>query len=309
MEETVPVPLYLPRRRSAERTPSKGLFGREVLAHLLTAFCPLILQVIGTTVDTVRMNMSTDYQRYERTPNKSSSGLCLIACRLPSVPEDESAIEPSTLKWPDIEKNRSSWRHMTDLSSSSRLGRYSALLKNVALYALAIWGLWTIVSRPFLTPGLRANNAEAQSLGCSCGDSVDEALSLGCKFDALAMAWLPEHCRDDELTAEFDTTGKGPGGSWVYYADTAHTIEVDVSEVAAMGDDPSKRVHMDNDWHQIHCIYYWLKLHRSRSNGKIVEPRSDTEGHIRHCGMVFQGPPFGTISGVALDTNEAAREE
>jgi hypothetical protein len=81
-----------------------------------------------------------------------------------------------------------------------------------------------------------------------------------------------------------------------------------VSEVAAMADDSSKRAHMDKDWHQTHCLFYWLKLHRTRTTGKMIEPRSDTEVHIRHCGMVFRKPGYGTISGVALDTNEALEE-
>ena len=112
------------------------------------------------------------------------------------------------------------------------------------------------------------------------------------------------------LCSSIDTNNcfPGPNGTWIYYADTEHTIELDVSEVAAMGDDPSLRAHMDKDWHQIHCFYYWLKLHRTRKNGKIIEPRSDTEGHIRHCGMVFREPGYGTISGVALNTNEAVAE-
>jgi hypothetical protein len=100
----------------------------------------------------------------------------------------------------------------------------------------------------------------------------------------------------------------GPNGTWIYYSDTNHTIEIDVSEVAAMADDSSKRAHMDKDWHQTHCLFYWLKLHRTRTTGKMIEPRSDTEAHIRHCGMVFRKPGYGTISGVALDTNEALEE-
>lgn len=206
-------------------------------------------------------------------------------------------------------KRKWGWPRPADPSRPSNARRYFAILKDVTVYALAIWGVWSLFSRSIDLRRLNHSYLTTSSLGCSCGDSIDEALSLGCKFDALSMAWLPEHCRDDELTAEFDTTGKGPGGTWLYYADTAHTIEVNVAEVAAMGNDPSKRVHMDKDWHQTHCFFYWLKLHRSRFNGKIVEPRSDTEGHIRHCGMVFREPGYGTISGVALDTNEAVHEE
>jgi hypothetical protein len=122
------------------------------------------------------------------------------------------------------------------------------------------------------------------------------------------MAWLPEHCRDDELTAEFNTVGSGPNGNWVYYADTLHTIEVDVSVVAAMGDNTSARVHMDENWHILHCIFYWRKQFRTKANGKMIEPRSDSERHIKHCGIVFQKPSYGTISGVALNTNGVLEE-
>ncbi|KAF2719732.1 hypothetical protein K431DRAFT_227965 [Polychaeton citri CBS 116435] len=139
--------------------------------------------------------------------------------------------------------------------------------------------------------------------GCNCGSSVAEAIERGCKFDSLAMARLPPHCRDDELTAEFNTKGTGPNGTWVYYADTAHTIPVDAADVARMGDDPFARVRMDKNWHQIHCVFDWLKQFRSQTRGTIVEPRSNTESHIKHCGTVMREPGYGTISGVALNTN------
>lgn len=117
------------------------------------------------------------------------------------------------------------------------------------------------------------------------------------------MAWLPEHCRDDELTAEFNTKGNGPNGTWIYYSDTRHTKEVDPEEVPAMGDKPDALVHMNRDWHTIHCIFYWRKQFRTRLNGKIVEPRSDSEHHIKHCGEIILGTSNGTVSGVALNTN------
>jgi hypothetical protein len=71
-----------------------------------------------------------------------------------------------------------------------------------------------------------------------------------------------------------------------------------------MGDTPSALVHMDEHWHTIHCIFYWRKQFRTRFNGKIVEPSSDSEGHIKHCGQIFQNPGYGTKSGVALNTND-----
>jgi hypothetical protein len=68
---------------------------------------------------------------------------------------------------------------------------------------------------------------------------VADAISRGCKFDFLAMAWLPEHCRDEELTAEFGAAGDGTGGLWLYYKDTNHTAILDAELPPAMGKDSS----------------------------------------------------------------------
>lgn len=197
------------------------------------------------------------------------------------------------------------------LSDSGRVTPYLKTLRDMLLYSFAFWGLVAFLSGSRLAhlhqPAQAVNPPEFRQ-GCDCGDSVAEAISLGCSFDSLSMAWLPEHCRDDELTAEFNTMGDGPNGTWIYYADTRHTEVVDVAAVAAMGDNSSARVHMSKDWHMIHCLYYWRKKFRMRDTGKIVEPRSDNEGHINHCIMVILGSSYGTISGVALNTNEIVVE-
>ena len=203
------------------------------------------------------------------------------------------------------------WRKSEDLRSLTALPARVKVLRDLLVYMLALWGFCSILLQALPAQHFHVREAitEVQSpQGCDCGDSIAEARSLGCKFDSLSMAWLPEHCRDDELTAEFDTAGSGPNGTWVYYADTEHTIEVDVETVASMGNDPTARVHMDKTWHTIHCIFYWRKQFRTRLNGKIVEPRSDSEAHIKHCGMVLQEPGYGTISGVALNTDEIEEE-
>ncbi|KAE9970820.1 hypothetical protein BLS_004743 [Venturia inaequalis] len=191
---------------------------------------------------------------------------------------------------------------------SSPRQTYFQWTKNITIYLFAFWGIITLLSQIRPLHFDKGQQKPANLSGCDCGDSTTEAESLGCKFDSLSMAWLPEQCRDDELTAEFNTKGGGPNGEWIYYADKLHTEEIDVAVVAAMGNDPSARVHMGKDWHMVHCVYYWRKQFRTRTNGKIVEPRSDTEDHIKHCGMVILEASYGTVSGVALNTNEAVDE-
>ncbi|KAG5979806.1 hypothetical protein E4U55_004743 [Claviceps digitariae] len=140
-------------------------------------------------------------------------------------------------------------------------------------------------------------------ISCSCGNSTAQALALNCKYDSLAAAWLPPHCRDDELTAEFERSGPGKNGQWTYWRDQARTQEIRLDELAMMGDDPHFRFYMTGRWHVVHCIFYWRKEHRARFNGKVVEPRSDSEGHIKHCGKVILGPEYETIAGVELNTD------
>jgi hypothetical protein len=104
------------------------------------------------------------------------------------------------------------WRQRKGSSSTKRIHRYIAILRSLLVYSLAFWGFLSIIQK---LPGeyrARFSTVSAQdhqTHGCVCGETTEEAISLGCKFDSLSMAWLPDHCRDDELTAEFETTGKG----------------------------------------------------------------------------------------------------
>ncbi|KID61614.1 hypothetical protein MAN_08853, partial [Metarhizium hybridum] len=70
-----------------------------------------------------------------------------------------------------------------------------------------------------------------------------------------------------------------------------------------MADYTDRRFHMTGHWHVIHCICYWRKEQRARFNGKIVEPRSYSEAHSKHCGKIFLDPGHDTIAGVALNTD------
>jgi hypothetical protein len=109
---------------------------------------------------------------------------------------------------------------------------------------------------------------------------------MGCLYDHLAVDWLPVHCIDAELTAEFDRSGPGPNGSWLYFndrkgSDIISDREIDNYAVAATS------YYTTREWHIAHCIFTWRKEFRSRSTGKILEPWNESEEHIMHCGMYF----------------------
>lgn len=184
-------------------------------------------------------------------------------------------------------------------------------LKDLILIAFAILGFVSLLQ--LLTNTHAHIHSEEAATGtcqdapkvasCDCGNSTAEAVALGCKYDSLAAAWLPEHCRDDELTAEFERSGPGVNGKWKYWADAAHTKEISIEDIAKIADNQELRFHMSGHWHVIHCLFYWRKEHRARFNGKMVEPRSDNEKHIKHCGNIFLDPGHDTVAGVALNTD------
>jgi hypothetical protein len=136
-------------------------------------------------------------------------------------------------------KNETSLRDIHDeeaiTTTRKRQKRYLIFAKTIIVYVLALWGLFSLFHHGFqMTIHQTVNedhhhHHETVNQGhkhglstfkppssCRCGESVAEALSLGCKYDSLAVAWLPPHCRDDELTAEFEAQGTGPNGSWTY---------------------------------------------------------------------------------------------
>ncbi|OOF95306.1 hypothetical protein ASPCADRAFT_130793 [Aspergillus carbonarius ITEM 5010] len=166
-------------------------------------------------------------------------------------------------------------------TSKPTLNRITTPLLKALTILLALYGLTTLaltLLHPILHP--------PPPTTCSCGTSTTTALSLGCKYDSLAAAWLPPHCRDDDLTAEFDRAGPGPNGTWTYYADDYHTIPMSLDEVAMLADNQSARVKMTREWHVVHCLFYWRKMVRVKKGvvvGGMVEPSFDTEEHVRHC--------------------------
>ncbi|KAI1124149.1 hypothetical protein F5Y10DRAFT_280412 [Nemania abortiva] len=138
---------------------------------------------------------------------------------------------------------------------------------------------------------------------CYCGDSIAEAYTLGCEYDTLASAWLPQHCIDKELTAEFDRSGDGPNGTWQYWADYSHQRELTLNQLAGLAEVPGAVYFTSSRWHVVHCIFYWRKQMRLPQTGVTLEPRYNHEGHAKHCGMIFQHPNLGSQAGVVLNSN------
>jgi hypothetical protein len=139
-------------------------------------------------------------------------------------------------------------------------------------------------------------------VSCNCGTSVEKAIAMGCKYDSLSSAWLPDACRDDELTAEFESIGDGPNGNWLYYADWEATVPLNLTEVGMIP--RGQFFTTSHEWHIAHCTWIWLKQFRASRGKVVVEGRNDREEHIRHCYQMFlKRDPLDSLttgSGVTL---------
>jgi hypothetical protein len=136
---------------------------------------------------------------------------------------------------------------------------------------------------------LNSGYQEAMNSDCACGNSVAEAHVLGCKFDVLAMAWLPLECRDDALTNAFRRAGPGSNGSWSYFADENKETALDEIQLSLLADTDDV-FYTTRRWHLMHCNFYWLKLFRSRATGIKMEAIKNRQEHISHCGnMALKG--------------------
>ncbi|KAM3077217.1 hypothetical protein ACMFMG_003318 [Clarireedia jacksonii] len=157
------------------------------------------------------------------------------------------------------------------------------IIKDIILVLLATYTAFTFLHTPPLPRG-----AAPPPAPCHCGSSVSEALSLNCAYDSLAASWLPAECRDDELTAQFEQSGDGPNGEWLYWADKNHTKLLTKEEMAMNAFDRSKQPHVSWQWHKMHCFFYWRKEWRTRDGGKRrVEEQSSSEAHVLNCGKMF----------------------
>lgn len=127
--------------------------------------------------------------------------------------------------------------------------RLMTITAKIFLVCFAAWGIIDIGRRTIDISIARPN----ETVSCSCGGTtVAEAISRGCKFTPLAIAWLPAHCLDMELAEEFDRAG--PGGEWEYWADLNGTIPMTREEISILADTEGAVFYTTQEWHVMHCM-------------------------------------------------------
>lgn len=110
---------------------------------------------------------------------------------------------------------------------------------------------------------------------------------MGCKYDTMAAAWLPDACRDDDLTAQFDLAGTGPHGRWEYWADKNKTQPLSAVELGALGG-TTKIFYSTWEWHVAHCFWRWRRQIKARKTMAAHMDVLDGYHHIEHCEEISQ---------------------
>lgn len=141
------------------------------------------------------------------------------------------------------------------LSVPSKITKLRAFA-NIPLYTLAVWGTISLLiqTQSLIFPPMdvyRPFTLLQDDELCAYDPS-----SKDCVYDSLAAAFLPPYCRDDALTAKFESSFAPPsplryllpttrgtamtimapqGMSWPYYLDANRTEAIGVEDIASMG--------------------------------------------------------------------------
>ncbi|KAJ8070719.1 hypothetical protein OCU04_001090 [Sclerotinia nivalis] len=77
------------------------------------------------------------------------------------------------------------------------------------------------------------------------------------------------------------------------------------AQVASSGDGYAK-YYTTWEWHVVHCLFYWRKVHRKQNNAQlVVETRFNQDKHIMHCAKLILGSKDGyTTSQIFLGDHE-----
>ncbi|KGO67152.1 hypothetical protein PITC_020580 [Penicillium italicum] len=129
---------------------------------------------------------------------------------------------------------------------------------------------------------------DAETGEAKCGTHWTEAKRLGCQFDVMASRWYSPNCFNGgvlgEMLEEVD---------FKWYADREHTQEVSRDAVLAGEFDA---VYPDNDYHIMHCLYLWRRLHSAIIEHRYLDDDVYSYEHTLHCTRLIMRWPKGINS-------------
>ena len=119
-----------------------------------------------------------------------------------------------------------------------------------------------------------------------CGNSPDTARAMGCHFDIMSFSWLPAACYDTELSYNF--TYAYPNVTtptrWQWYEDEYGGKPVPLADVETGN---YKKLYVTWEYHVVHCVFMWKKLHRAVNSGGRVDSYVGNLAHTEHCARIL----------------------
>ena len=108
-----------------------------------------------------------------------------------------------------------------------------------------------------------------------CGASASTARSLGCRFDAMSLSWMPQACWDEDIYR--DMIGQFDNNI------TFFTMEHQALALSELQHDEYDQVLLTWEGHLISCTYAWKKAIRSVLRQKPLDAWSANIGLIESC--------------------------
>lgn len=173
---------------------------------------------------------------------------------------------------------------------------WSMLLSHFLVFLLtsSLWVLISFTVAPSSTNSKSVNTTEeprnvtSNAWALDCGDSVEEARDLGCKYDVLLNHWVPAPCVDEDFVKEYQDDG-----SWAAYFDEAMTRQImtidEMSELDIYY--TSVRDHVN------HCAMVWKKQfyilfeERTTFDSVVVTPY-----HTDHCAQYLSDVSYRDLN-------------
>ena len=122
-----------------------------------------------------------------------------------------------------------------------------------------------------------------------CGNSTQEARSLGCIYERVTMSWVPPECYDATLDDEWNSFR-----NWTLFDDPSATNPLSTEQVKSGA---YEMLYTDVEWHLNHCTYAWKKMHRAFLEKRPLDSPTWKYAHTKHCSrLLLAGLPRDRIS-------------
>ena len=102
----------------------------------------------------------------------------------------------------------------------------------------------------------------------------------------MSFSWLPPACYDTELSYNFTYTypNATTPTRWQWYEDKDGGKPVPLADVETGN---YKRLYVTGEYHVVHCVFMWKKLHRAIVRGGKVDSYVGNLAHTEHCARIL----------------------